>query len=51
MARVNDQLSEPQRRAATLFNHFACGAAAGAVYAPLARDVPIHPVARALHSA
>ena len=45
-AGINDELSEPHWRAATLFNHFACGAAAGAVYAPLARDVPIHPVAK-----
>ena len=47
-AGVNDQLSEPQRRAATMVNHFAYGAAAGALYAPLARNVPAHPLVKGI---
>lgn len=47
-AGVNDELSEPQRRTATMVNHFAYGAAAGALYAPLARNVPAHPLVKGI---
>ena len=38
---VAKHLNEPQRTGLTLFSHFAYGAATGAIYAPLARLIPI----------
>lgn len=39
-----EHLDERQRRELTLLGHFAYGAVAGAIYAPLARRLPGHPI-------
>ncbi|HYP52071.1 MAG TPA: DUF1440 domain-containing protein [Pyrinomonadaceae bacterium] len=39
-----EQLRESEKRAMTLAAHFAYGAGAGALYGPLARQVPLPPV-------
>jgi uncharacterized membrane protein YagU involved in acid resistance len=41
-AGVEEELNEPQLTGLTLFSHFLYGTAAGALYAPLSRIVPIH---------
>ncbi|HVF27979.1 MAG TPA: DUF6789 family protein [Pyrinomonadaceae bacterium] len=42
-AGVKEYLDEPERKALTVAGHFAYGAAVGALYAPLARKVPLAP--------
>lgn len=42
-AGVKQHLDESERRALTVAGHFAYGAAVGALYAPLARHVPLPP--------
>lgn len=41
-----EHLDEPQRRDLTMLGHFGYGALAGALYAPLARRCPAHPVVK-----
>ncbi|MGH9903587.1 MAG: hypothetical protein ACRD68_17410, partial [Pyrinomonadaceae bacterium] len=41
---LKERLDEPEREAVTVLSHFAYGAASGAVYAPLARSLPLPPV-------
>lgn len=43
---IGEQLDEAPHMAATLVSHFAYGAAAGALYAPLARHVALPPTLR-----
>lgn len=42
-AGIKGRLDEPERQGLTLFSHFAYGATIGAVYAPLARKIPLPP--------
>jgi hypothetical protein len=43
-AGVKEELDEKERLGLTLAAHFAYGTAVGALYAPLARSLPAHPV-------
>lgn len=42
-AQVKDKMDEGERTTATLVSHFAYGATVGALYAPLARKIPLKP--------
>lgn len=41
---LKDKMDEEERTTLTLVSHFAYGAAAGALYAPLARKIPLSPM-------
>jgi uncharacterized membrane protein YagU involved in acid resistance len=43
-AGLSDYIGEPEHRALTLVGHFAYGAVAGAVYAPVANKAPLPPI-------
>lgn len=45
---VTDELNQQQHKALTLVNHFAYGAVAGAIYAPIAASISMPAVARGM---